>query len=149
MDKQMNNRTKLGLIIVTLVAVAVVTAFWALVLRQQHFSGLGQSRIPPARPVHGDFEFFYLANTIVSTINIALLVILTIIYTSIYLKTKSSFTLGLIVLALAFLVENLTSNPLIASIYGFRAYGLGPFEFLPGLFELIALSVLLYLSIKY
>jgi uncharacterized membrane protein len=149
MDKQMNNRTKLGLIIVTLVAVAVVAAFWALVLRQQHFSGFGQSRIPPARPISGDFEFFYLANTIVSTVNIALLAILTVIYISIYLKTKSSFTLGLIIFALVFLVENLTSSPFIASIYGFRAYGLGPFEFLPGLFEFIALSVLLYLSIKY
>ena len=149
MEKQMNKRLKFGLIIVVLVAVAIFAAFWAVVLRQPHIPGFQQTRVPPSRLIPGDLEFFYVAFTIISTINIALLVILTLIYVNIYLKTRSSFTMGLIIFALAFLVENLTSNPLITSLYGFRAYGLGPFEFLPGLFEFIALSILLYLSVKY
>jgi hypothetical protein len=149
MGKQMNKRLKFGLIIVILVAVAIFAAFWAVVLRQQHIPGFQQSRLPPSRVIPGDFEYFYVAFTIISTINIALLVILTLIYVNIYIKTKSNFTIGLIIFALAFLVENLTSSPLVTSLYGFRAYGLGPFEFLPGLFEFFALTILLYLSIKY
>ena len=150
MEKQMNRRLKLGLIIAALVAVAVFAAFWAIYLRQQHLPGFQQRRVPPPGGfVPGDFEYFYVAFTIISTINIALLVILTLIYLNIYIKTKSNFTIGLIIFALAFLVENLTSSPLVTSLYGFRAYGLGPFEFLPGLFEFFALTILLYLSIKY
>ena len=150
MEKQMNRRLKLGLIIAALVAVAVFAAFWAIYLRQQHLPGFQQRRVPPPGGfVPGDFEYFYVAFTIISTINIALLVILTLIYVNIYVKTRSNFTIGLIIFALVFLVEDLTSSPLITSLYGFRAYGLGPFEFLPGLFEFVALTILLYLSIKY
>jgi hypothetical protein len=149
MEKQMNKRLKFGLIIVILVAVAVFAAFWALVLRQQQIPAFEQIRGPPPRSIPGDFQYFYVANTIISTINIALLAILALIYFNIYIKTRSQFTIGLIIFALVFLVQNVTSSPFITSPFGFRAYGLGPFEFLPGLFEFIALSVLLYLSIKY
>ena len=99
--------------------------------------------------VSGDFELFYVANTIISTINIAMLVFLILIYVNIYVKTRSPFTIGLVIFAFVFLVRDLTSNPFVTSIYGFRAYGLGPFAFLPSLFELVALTVLLYLSVKY
>jgi hypothetical protein len=34
-------------------------------------------------------------------------------------------------------------------IFGFIAFGLGPFALLPELFEFLALIVLLYLSVKY
>jgi hypothetical protein len=33
--------------------------------------------------------------------------------------------------------------------FGFRPFGLGPFAMLPDIFTCIALSVLLYLTIKY
>src|SRR5208283_1221248 len=149
MEKQMDKRLKYGLIIVILAAVAIFAAFWALVLRQQHIPGFQQIRAPPARYIPDDFEYFYVANTIISTINIALLAILAIIYFNIYLKTRSQFTIGLLIFALVFLVQNVTSSPFITSPFGFRAYGLGPFAFLPGMFEFIALTVLLYLSVKY
>ncbi|MGO8807121.1 MAG: hypothetical protein ACLQO7_11060 [Candidatus Bathyarchaeia archaeon] len=147
----MNSRLKFGLIIAAiLVAVAILAAFWALVLRQHQIPDFDQRRIPPpGGPIPGDFQYFYVANTIISTINIALLAILALIYFNIYLKTRSQFTIGLIIFALVFLVQNVTSSPFIAAPFGFRAYGLGPFEFLPGLFEFVALSILLYLSIKY
>ena len=148
MEKQMNKRLKLGLIIAILVSVAIFAAFWAIISQQQ-IPGFEQRRVPPPGFIPGDFEFFYGAFTIISTINIALLVILTLIYINIYVKTHSQFTIGLIIFALVFLVKDLTSSPLITSLLGFRAYGLGPFELLPGLFECFALSILLYLSIKY
>jgi len=145
----MNNQLKYGLIIVILIAVAIFAAFWTLYLRQQHLPSFQQTRVPPHGVVPGDFEYFYVANTIISTINIALLAILSLIYVNIYIKTRSQFTIGLIIFALVFLVQNVASSPFIATAFGFRAYGLGPFVFLPGMFEFVALSVLLYLSVKY
>jgi hypothetical protein len=146
----MNKRLKYGLIVSILVIVAVFAAFWVLVIQQPQIPGFQQRRLPPPSGfIPGDLEYFYAAYTIISSINIALLVILILIYANIYLKTRSQFTIGLIIFAAVFLVKDVTASPLIIGLYGFRAYGLGPFEFLPGLLEFVALTVLLYLSIKY
>ena len=145
----MSRRLKLGLIVAILAVVAVLATVLSLVLIQQHSAFLERRVPPPLRALPGDFELFYVANTIISTVNIALLVILIVIYANIYVKTRSPFTIGLLIFALVFLVRDLTSSPFVTAVYGFRAYGLGPFAFLPSLFELVALSVLLYLSVKY
>jgi hypothetical protein len=153
MDNQMikkgNHRVVLTILLIAMLAlVAVLAAVWFLNINAQQFPGFGQRRPPPGI-IPGDLEYFYAAFTIISTLNIALLVLLLTVYLDIYRKTKSPFTVGLIIFAAAFLVKDFTSNPLIISLSGFRAYGLGPFEFIPGLFEFFALTVLLYLSIKY
>jgi hypothetical protein len=142
----MSDRFKIGLILTVLIAVAVATALWALVaLHEAPF----QRRVPPPGGFPGDFEYFYLVFTIISTINITLLVIVLLSYVNIYSKTRSPFTIGLIIFALAFLLKDIASHPFVVGLFSFRAYGLGPFAFLPGLFELAALSVLLYLSVRY
>ncbi len=144
----MSNRFKIGLILTVVIAVAVVTALWALVaLHEPPF--LARRVPPPGGFIPGDFEYFYVAFTIISTINITLLVIVLLSYVSIYTKTRSPFTIGLIIFALAFLLKDIASHPFVVGLFSFRAYGLGPFAFLPGLFELTALSVLLYLSVRY
>jgi hypothetical protein len=146
MKKQMDSRIKIGLIFALLVAVAIFATFWVLLERLPTFEPRG---LPGTSFIPGDLEFFYAANSILSAVNIALLVVLTIIYVDIYVKTRSQFTIGLLIFALVFLVKDLTSSPIIMSMFRFRAYGLGPFEFLPGLLEFFALSVLLYLSVRY
>jgi hypothetical protein len=103
-------------------------------------------------PVHFtpyDFEFFYFAHAIISTVNIALLIVLSIIFISVYRKTKSEFAFGLIVFGFAFLLKDIVASPFIAGIFSFSASGLGPFIVLPDIFELTALSVLLYMHLKY
>ncbi len=148
MEKQMSRRLKLGLIVVILTIVAVIATVWALFFIQQHLDFF-ERRVATPGFVAGDFELFYLVNTIISTINVAMLVFLIVIYLNIYVKTRSPFTIGLVIFAFVFLVREVLSNPFVTAIYGFRAYGLGPFAFLPGLFEFVALTVLLYLSVKY
>ena len=144
----MNKEKKVGIIFAILVVVAILTAFWVIVIRVPHIPAIGQRRTPTGF-IAGDYELFYFANAILSSVNIALLIILIILYYDVYNKTRSPFSVGLVIFALVFLVKDLTSSPLIVSLYGFRPYGLGPFEFLPSLFEFFALSILLYLSVKY
>jgi hypothetical protein len=150
MDKQMNKRLKLGLIVIMLVLVAIFAAYWAIIISEPQTPIFQQRRLPPLPQgfIPGDFELFYIAFAIISSVNIALLVILTLVYIDIFSKTHSEFTVGLLIFALVFLVKDVTSSPLLMAMLGFRAYGLGPFEFLPGLLEFFALSILLYLSNK-
>jgi hypothetical protein len=142
----MDNRLKIGLIFSILIAVAIFATIWVLIQMPTNFAPRG---LPGTNFIPGDLEFFYAANSILSAVNIALLIVLTLIYIDIYIKTRSQFTIGLVIFALVFLVKDITSSPLIISMFRFRPYGLGPFEFLPGLFEFFALSVLLYLSARY
>jgi hypothetical protein len=150
MNKQMNKNVKIwAVIIVTLIAIALLAAFWASHAFQLPLSDLHQRRLPPPEDILGDYEFFYIAQTVLSTVNVALLAFLLTTYIDIYRKTRSQFTFGLIIFSLVFLLRTLTANPLFMWVFGFRAFGLGPFALLPDLFELVALSVLLYLSAKY
>ena len=71
------------------------------------------------------------------------------IYVGIYLKTKSEFTIGLVIFSTVIFLNALVSNPFVIWAFGFRAFGLGPFALLPDLFTFGALVVLLYLSAKY
>ncbi len=101
------------------------------------------------QPPRGDIELFYTIKTVVSTINLTLVIILLLTYIDIYRKTKSDFTVGLIIFSIILLLYTLASNPIMQWTFGFRAFGLGPFAMLPDLFTCIALLVLLYLSVKY
>lgn len=144
----MNNRLKIGLVLTIIVAVAVLAAFWATVTIDQPPFQIRRLP-PPGGFIQGDFEYFYIAFTIISTINIALLAIVLLTYINIYNKTRSPFTIGLIIFAFAFLIKDILAHPFIIGLFSFRAFGLGPFAFLPGIFEVAALSVLLYLSLRY
>ncbi|MCW4017523.1 MAG: hypothetical protein NWF00_02385 [Candidatus Bathyarchaeota archaeon] len=96
-----------------------------------------------------DIELFYVARTVFSTINIVLIIVLIVNYLSIYLKTKSDFTVGLLLFVVFFLIKDIAWSPFVVGYFGFGLFGLGPFAFLPDLFELVGLSALLYLSVKY
>jgi hypothetical protein len=103
----------------------------------------------PFPQIPADIEFYYTANTVVSSVNVTLSAFLLITYIGIYRKTRSEFTIGLIIFSLVFLLNALASNPLVIWAFGYRPIGLGPFALLPDLFTFVALAVLLYLSLKY
>jgi hypothetical protein len=149
MKNRMNKGMKIWLILATLIVVAILAALWASsTFLFPHYPPWEPRPRPPAS-IPGDIQFFYTAETVVSTINATLLIILLITYISIYQKTKSEFTIGLIIFSMVLLLYALASNPIIMWIFGFHAFGLGPFAMLPDLFTCVALIVLLYLTIKY
>ncbi|MEM3698091.1 MAG: hypothetical protein QXQ94_11485 [Candidatus Bathyarchaeia archaeon] len=129
-----------------MVVVAILAATWAT-------STFWYPRPPwqlrPPSETPGDIEFYYIAKTVVSTINVTMLIFLLILYADIYRKTRSEFTIGLMIFSATLLLYALASNPIVISIFGFRIFGLGPFALLPDLFTFAALIVLLYLSVKY
>ena len=149
----MNKILKLVIIFTLLVAVALLSYFWAITNtptpifepRRLPFDRIDWDRQWFYR---GDIELFYTVKTVLSTINATLLVFLLVIYVDIYKKLKSEFTIGLIIFSMILLLYALVSNPLMQSIFGFRGIGLGPFAMLPDLFTCLALAVLLYLTMK-
>ena len=150
MNDHMNKSIKIwSVIAVGLIAIALLAAFWASHSFPFPQVDFPQRRLPPTGDIGGDFEFFYTVQTVLSTVNVALSLFLLTIYIDIYRKTRSPFTIGLIIFSSVFFLRALTANPLFMWVFGFRALGLGPFAFLPDLFEFIALIVLLYLSVKY
>lgn len=95
-----------------------------------------------------DIQLFYTVRAVISTVNIALVLILLFTYLDIYRRTRAQFTAGLVIFSLVLLFYTITSNPFIQRIFGFRAFGLGPFAMLPDIFTFIALLILLYLSLE-
>jgi len=148
MKNRMNKSVRIWLILATLVVVAIFSALWASsIFWFPRYPW--EPRPRPPENIPGDIEFFYTAKTIVSTINMTLLIFLLITYIDIYEKTKSEFTIGLIIFSVVLLLNALASNPLVHWTFGFRAFGLGPFAMLSDLFTCAALAVLLYLTLKY
>jgi hypothetical protein len=94
------------------------------------------------------FDEFIIIKSAVTLINIVISLILIAMYVRIYREIKSDFTLGLIVVMSALLLYAITSNPLVQYIFTYRGFGMGPFILLPDIFATVALSVLLYLSLK-
>ena len=145
-----NARTRPILIILIMVAVAVVAILAVLWATSTPFLAPPpfRERLPPGQ-IPEDIELFYTIETVVSTVNVTLSVLLLFIYVSIYLKTRSEFTIGLIIFSVVLLLHALVSIPLLHRVFGFYEFGLGPFAMLPDLFTFGALLVLLYLSVKY
>jgi hypothetical protein len=145
----MNRKQKILILLLVLIAlttlVAVILASYQANQRRFDFPFTARQY----RPNPADIDLYYMARTVFSTINIVLTVILIANYVSIYLKTKSQFTAGLSLFAFFFLIKDITWSPFVIGFAGFDTFGLGPFAFLPDLFEMAALLVLFYLSVKY
>lgn len=147
----MNRSKKIGILLAILLALAVMLS---VVLSNYKTNQIQQNQGSPFSPrgqgnFPGDFELYYTFRTVLSTINILLTALLIFNYVGIYKKTRSEFTLGLLLFAGCLLVKDVTLNPIIIGLGGFGLYGLGPFAFIPDLFEMTALLVLFYLSVKY
>jgi small-conductance mechanosensitive channel len=151
MEKQMNKKSTIWLlIIVGLIVIAALAALWAI-LTLDSFSppSFPSNPRPPPQFNPADLELYYIGRTVLSTVNIALLVFLIATYVALYSKTRSQFTIGLLLFASVFLVKDILSSPFVISSFRFQLAGLGPFALIEPLLEFIALLTLLYLSVKY
>jgi small-conductance mechanosensitive channel len=149
-ENKMNRKQSIIILLVVLVA---LTAVASVLLATYQASLRTPPNFPfaprPYFPNPADIELYYMARTVFSTINIVLTVILIVNYVSIYQKTKSEFTVGLLLFAALFLIKDIMWSPFVIGLGGFTLIGLGPFAVLPDLFEMAALLVLFYMSVKY
>jgi hypothetical protein len=145
MNQSMSKNWKPLAILLILVVVSSLAVFWATSyspIRQPRFRQMAY------RPPPGDIELFYTLKTVISTVNATLLISLFVIYVDIYRKVRSDFTVGLMIFTIVLLLYALSSNPILHRMFGFMAFGLGPFAMLPDLFTCAALFILLYLVLK-
>ncbi len=146
MKKQMNRKLGIWLILMGLIAVAFLSGIWAWLT----FNNFGRILfpIPPGiNPIN--LLILYVSRTVLSTVNIAILSILTASYAVLYGKTRSNFTIGLLIFSAVFLLKDVTASPFVIGVFLYTYGGLGPFALIEPLLEFMALSVLLYLSIEY
>jgi len=132
----MNARGKFVVVIVSVAVAAVAGLF------------LAEWLLPPVAGIgmQGLSGFYLRMKSILTTINMALCIVLMESYLKLYINVKSRFTLGLCFAMFAMLVYAATSNPIVHALSGFCLSGLGPYTMIPDIFAMAALGILLYLS---
>jgi len=87
-------------------------------------------------------------HTILSTVSIALLLALAVVYVRVYAQTGARFALGITVVLFALLIEALVEYPLFLVLSGPFNLGQGPFLTFADFFTIAAYTVFLYLSLE-
>jgi hypothetical protein len=106
--------------------------------------------VPPLFWRYAPFELqrALMIHVILSTVSIALLVSLAVIYLKVYSDTGARFALGIVVVLLALLIQSLIEYPLFLGL----AVRLGPGEpeyySYADFFTIIAYTIFLYLSLE-
>ncbi len=101
-----------------------------------------------ARPVQQPPTPMENLKTVISFINIGLIIPLFVIYAGIFRKMRSSFTLGLMAVIFALGMYAVTSNPLLVSLLGGRPDYIGLFQIVPDLCATAALVILIWISLE-
>ena len=101
-----------------------------------------------ARPIQQPPTPMENLKTVISFINIGLIIPLFIIYAGIYRRIRSSFTLGLLAVIFALGMYAVSSNPLIVSLLGGRIGDIGLFQIIPDLCATVALIILIRISLE-
>ncbi len=114
---------------------------------------LAQSIQPP--PIFFNRYPFYLSieralelHIVLSTVEMALLASLVVVYVKVYASTRAYFSLGLIVVFVALLVNSITTYPLVVNQVGPVIIGSGNFFPYTDLLAIVAYSVFLFISLE-
>jgi len=116
-------------------------------------AGLGFLLLPsPVQHPFGrppsEFETFENFGLILSTLNVALLVALLVIYSRMYRHTGASFALGLVLVLGALLAETVAGSPILFRLFTIPPGGETPFLLIAETFKAVALTVFLTLSLQ-
>ena len=148
-------KTKLvtGLMILAMIviAIAVVSALSNFAMQSPRGMEEGTQLIGGKQPLEGARPNMLIVNikALITLGNLILLLCLLFIYAKNYGQIKSQFAMGLIAFIVLLIMQALTSNPFVPAMWGFRRMPiLGLFAIVPDVFEFVALSVLLYISLK-
>jgi tellurite resistance protein TehA-like permease len=150
----METKNLVWIILISVILLVLVSLTIPIIIKMPH-AGPGQN--PPQQPGAGQaqqplqsagVEESRHLKTAISFINIGLIIPLFVIYTGIYRRMRSSFTLGLIAVIFALGMYAVTSCPLIVSLLGGRAGDIGLFQIIPDLCTTVALIILIRISLE-
>jgi hypothetical protein len=130
--------------------ITIAFGIFIILLAIIYFSGIVLGINEFGKGIRGQImmQNFLFPTILITTISTLLLLYLMTNYVSVYLKTKSEFSIGLLAFSIALLVQALTANPLTQLFFGFRGPMIGILDLIPSLFTLVAVIVLVYLSSK-
>lgn len=116
-------------------------------------AGAGLALIPrPDRPGPGPgpeaFQTLDDVDVVLSTVGVACLVALLVVYAKTFSDTGARFAIGLLFVLGALLFESVLTSPLLFGVFGHALGGLGPFVLVSDAFRATALSAFLYLSLQ-
>lgn len=87
-------------------------------------------------------------HVILTTVEVALLLALVVIYLKIYAETKANFALGLVIVLAALLLQTVFSYPLVLGLEGPVLFVQGRLPTLSDILTISAYTVFLYLSLE-
>ena len=142
----MKKRTLIGIYFVSVIGSAILGSILSI-LFLEHFSG---SEFPFPIPVEylPSIRFLLGLKTVISFVNMSLILLMLGIYVDLYRKIKTNFTAGLLLLIIVLLLNAFTSNPLL--FLSFEGGVISPSMrfIIPDALTTIALTVLFYLSLE-
>jgi hypothetical protein len=89
-----------------------------------------------------------IAHIILSTLGVALLMALLVVYGRVYLQTSANFALGLVIVLTALLLQSILNYPLLLGWFGPIPYGPSFFPSAADVLTVVAYGVFLYLSLE-
>jgi len=98
-------------------------------------------------PPFAQFRNLIIVHMVLSTVIIALQVALVIVYLGVYAETGARFSLGILVVMSALLLQSLFQYPLLLGFVGRYALEFGPYLSTADLFTIAAYTIFLYLSL--
>jgi len=134
--------SKLWVPIVLFVGTLTGIVSYAIASESAEFPRFGRFGQPIGPDLYLEFH------VILSTIGMALLVALIIIYARTYLQTKANFILGLLVVLFALLLQSLLSYPILLELEVAPGFAIAFFSPVADVFTIIAYTVFLYLSLE-
>nr|CBH39808.1 conserved hypothetical membrane protein [uncultured archaeon] len=149
----MKRKLAMGLMILAMIVIAigVVSALSNFGMQSPRGMQEGTQLIGGKQPLESVRANMLLVNikALITLGNLILLLCLLFIYAKNYGQIKSQFAMGLIAFIVLLIMQALTSNPFVPAMWGIRRMPiLGLFAIVPDVFEFVALSVLLYISLK-
>ena len=147
----MEKKDLVWIILISVILVVIASFAIPLVVKGPHpgqdpapARGGQQGQQPPQPAGQGEAKQL---KTVISFINLGLIIPLFLIYAGIYRRVRSSFTLGLMAVIFALGMYAVTSNPLIVSLLGGRTGEIGFIQVIPDLCATAALLILIRISL--
>lgn len=160
-SNKMSPKGKAVIIILGLVFIGVIIGFVVSTIGLGFIRGVLQNLdIQPTEVQERRFTALYTVSIVINCIDATLLVGILLLYVDSYRKTKSSFLMGLTFFIGVLLSRSILSLVTIQSLFteyiqllpsiakAISTTGVGSFSFLLNVFEIIAISILLYLSME-